>query len=126
MAKFDREDKGKTGTLRKISEYLFSRRGSDEEGKIDLDFLLMRTDIRGRESFNNIAYYTILHKHLKSNLSGEIAKICGLIYISTNREGRKEGVEAMKAGQFPQIEKLLQGYEREKIKSGEEGSEEGP
>lgn len=110
----EQQNSNKDGIMRKVTEFLFGRRGTDEDSKkeIDNDYLAMRTDIQGKEVFNALAYYALMEKHLKSKVSKEIRGIIQLQAISLNREGRKEGVKTVESGQFPQVEKLLQGYER--------------
>lgn len=112
------QNTNKEGIMRKVTEYLFGRKGTDEDSKnsIDNDYLAMRTDIQGKEVFNALAYYGLMETTLGSKVSKDIRRIIQLQAISLRRQGRAEGVKTVESGQFPQVEKLLQGYER-KIKS---------
>jgi hypothetical protein len=108
----NKEDKGKAGTLRKIADFLFGRRGTEETGDINNQYLGMRTIIEGRETFNALTYYQILERHCNSKIAGRISGTIMTELVSIKGTGRNQGVEVMKAGQFPNMERLLQGYER--------------
>lgn len=120
MSDFDKSNSSKDAIMRKVTEYLFGMHSSDEDknkNPIDNDYLAMRTDIGGKEIFNALAYYGIMEKHLGSKVSADIRRLIQLQCISLGRKGRGEGVKTVETGQFPAVEKLLQGYERRPQKS---------
>lgn len=117
------ENSQKAGIMNSVTDFMFRKFSSEKKKNQDmeLDFLTMRTRIKGKETLNNLMYYAMMWEHLKIPIAKHIAQYLELCYISQNGDGRKEGIEAYKAGQFPLKETLLQGYERGMKQSTDEG-----
>jgi hypothetical protein len=80
-------------TVTKITEYLFSKLGLSES-----QFMDMRGDIKGRDTFSAIVYYRILDEYYGCKSAGIIADLLLRLSISTGERtgsGRTEAVAVL-------------------------------
>ncbi len=116
------QDQGlEKAVTKQISNFLFEKPAKDETG----EFLDIRTDINTKEMYAALSYYRILAEHFKCNAARSIANILERLNISSNREGRREGVIAL-LQKLPSpkylpggMDELMQKYQSGEFLSGE-------
>jgi len=92
MAHYQKKDEGlEKAVTKQIANFLFDKPDALETG----EFLDIRTDINTKEMYAALSYYRILSEHFKCNAARSIANILERLNISSNREGRREGVIAL-------------------------------
>lgn len=106
---------------KQIANFLFDKPDASETG----EFLDIRTDINTKEMYAALSYYRILAEHFKCKAARSIANILERLNISSNREGRREGVIAL-LQKLPSpkylpggLDELMQKYQSGEFLSGE-------
>ena len=93
MSRFFSRPRLDQGTVTKITEYLFSKLGLSES-----QFLDMRGDVKGRDTFSAIVYYRILDEYYGCESAKIIADLLLRLSISTGERsgsGRTEAVAVL-------------------------------
>jgi len=86
---FNRDkDKQDPAVTKQIANYLFEKPLEGETG----EFLDIRTDVNTKGMFNALVYYRVLGEYFKCKAATRVANILERLSISSNREGRHEGV----------------------------------
>lgn len=81
------------GVIKQVGDFLFGKpqSGSLEDG----EFLDMRTDVNTKQMYTALLYYRVLGASFQCKAATLIANILERLAVSTDREGRKEGVMAL-------------------------------
>lgn len=90
MSSFFNRPRLDQATVTKITEFLFGKKDLTES-----QFLDMRADIKGRDTFSAIVYYRILHEFYGCESARVIADLLERLSISKTREGRSEAVAVL-------------------------------
>ncbi|MHC4714960.1 MAG: hypothetical protein ACYTAN_17090 [Planctomycetota bacterium] len=93
MSSFFSKPRLDQATVTKITEYLFSKLGLSES-----QFLDMRGDVKGRDTFSAIVYYRILDEYYGCESAKIIADLLLRLSISTGERtgsGRTEAVAVL-------------------------------
>ena len=104
-------------TAKRVGDYLFRFPDSqdtrkeeigDEDIKIDSRGLESRTRISGPNTMAALTFYGILRDHFDCKAAQEVSDILMRLMISTNGDGRKEGVEILR-GSLPKEVEISRG-----------------
>lgn len=106
MSSFFSRPRLSQATVTAITEFLFGKKGLTESQYLD-----MRSDIKGRDTFSAIVYYRILQEFYGCESARVIADLLERLSISKTRSGRSEAV-AVLCQNLPKEIRIPEGVDR--------------